>query len=64
MALFIFKMIWREARGSLRHFLSFLFSIALGVGSIVAVGIIAATAGGGSPGCNLPGGCKQAVPVQ
>ncbi|NKE72210.1 ABC transporter permease [Candidatus Manganitrophus noduliformans] len=42
MAFFIFKMIWREARGSLRHFLSFLFSIALGVGSIVAVGIIAA----------------------
>ncbi|MDC4226137.1 MAG: ATP-binding cassette domain-containing protein [Candidatus Manganitrophus sp.] len=42
MALFIFKMVWREARGSLRHFLSFLLSIALGVGSIVAVGNIAA----------------------
>jgi putative ABC transport system permease protein len=39
---FIFKMIWREARGSLRHFVSFLLSIALGVGSIVAVGNIAA----------------------
>ncbi len=42
MTRFIFKMVWREARGSLRHFLSFLFSIALGVGSIIAVGNIAA----------------------
>lgn len=42
MPYFILKMVWREARGSLRHFLSFLFSIALGVGSIVAVGNIAA----------------------
>jgi len=42
MTRFIFKMVWREARGSLRHFLSFLLSIALGVGSIVAVGNIAA----------------------
>ncbi|TAJ97886.1 MAG: FtsX-like permease family protein, partial [Candidatus Manganitrophaceae bacterium] len=42
MSRFIFKMVWREARGSFRHFLSFLLSIALGVGSIVAVGNIAA----------------------
>jgi putative ABC transport system permease protein len=42
MAGFVLKMIWREARGSFRHFISFLLSIALGVGSIVAVGNIAA----------------------
>src|SRR5579884_99588 len=41
MTRFIFKMAWREARGSFRHFISFLLSIALGVGSIVAVGNIA-----------------------
>jgi putative ABC transport system permease protein len=35
-------MAWREARGSYRHFLFFLFSIAIGVGSIVGVGNIAA----------------------
>ncbi len=39
---FILKMAWREARGSYRHFLFFLFSIAIGVGSIVGVGNIAA----------------------
>lgn len=39
---FILKMAWREARGSFRHFLFFLFSIAIGVGSIVGVGTIAA----------------------
>ena len=42
MTRFILKMVWREARGSFRHFLSFLLSIALGVGSIVAVGNVAA----------------------
>lgn len=35
-------MVWREARGSCRRFLFFLFSVALGVGSIVGVGNIAA----------------------
>lgn len=35
---FILKMVWREARGSYRHFLFFLFSIAIGVGSIVGIG--------------------------
>lgn len=39
---FIFRMAWREARGSYRHFLFFLFSIAIGVGAIVGVGNIAA----------------------
>lgn len=42
---FILKMAWREARGSYRHFLFFLFSIAIGVGSIVGVGNIAANFG-------------------
>src|SRR5581483_820978 len=41
-ASFIFRMAWREARGSYRHFLFFLFSIAIGVGAIVGVGNIAA----------------------
>ncbi len=35
-------MVLREVRGSLRHFLFFLISIAIGVGSIVGVGNIAA----------------------
>ncbi|MBI3805669.1 MAG: FtsX-like permease family protein [Nitrospirae bacterium] len=42
MSRFVLRMVWREARGSFRHFLSFLLSIALGVGSIVGVGNIAA----------------------
>lgn len=42
MTSFVFRMVRREGRGSLRRFLSFLLSIALGVGSIVGVGNIAA----------------------
>jgi len=38
---FILKMVFREARGALRHFLFFLASIAIGVGAIVGVGSIA-----------------------
>lgn len=35
---FVLKMAWREARSSYRHLLFFLFSIAIGVGSIAATG--------------------------
>ncbi len=38
---FILNTAWREVRGSLRHFIFFLISIAIGVGSIVGVGNIA-----------------------
>jgi putative ABC transport system permease protein len=39
---FVIKMAWREARSSYRHLLFFLSSIAIGVGSIVGAGNIAA----------------------
>ncbi|MBI3611305.1 MAG: ABC transporter permease [Nitrospirae bacterium] len=39
---FVIKMAWREARRSYRHLLFFLSSIAIGVGSIVGAGNIAA----------------------
>lgn len=39
---FVFQMAWREARSSWRHLLFFLSSIAIGVGSIVGAGNIAA----------------------
>ena len=42
MSRFVLKMVWREARHSYRRFLFFLFCIAIGVGSIVGVGNIAA----------------------
>ena len=39
---FVLKMAWREGRGAWRRFLFFLFCVALGVGSIVGVGNLAA----------------------
>ncbi|MBI3811967.1 MAG: FtsX-like permease family protein [Nitrospirae bacterium] len=39
---FVFQMAWREARSSWRHLLFFLSSIAIGVGSVVGAGNIAA----------------------
>ncbi len=39
---FVIKMAWREARSSWRHLLFFLSSIAIGVGSVVGTGNIAA----------------------
>jgi len=39
---FIIKMAWREIRSSYRHFLFFVSSIAIGVGSVVGVGNLSA----------------------
>ncbi len=42
MNLFIFKMAWRETRGSWRHFLYFFACIAIGVGALVGVSLFSA----------------------
>ncbi len=42
MNLFIFKMAWRETRGSWRHFLYFFACVAIGVGALVGVSLFSA----------------------
>ena len=44
--LFFLTMAWRETRGAWRHFLYFFFCIALGVGTLVGVGLFAANVEG------------------
>src|SRR5205823_4561569 len=44
--LFFITMAWRETRAAWRHFLYFFFCIALGVGTLVGVGLFAANVEG------------------
>ena len=39
--LFSFRMAWRETRAAWRHFVYFFICIALGVGAVVGVGLLA-----------------------